>query len=65
MESKHRHDFVRCKCGKSWLDGGDDYSRGTMTTVMIDEKTYTGEEFLAHLDELDKKDDNGKAQEGL
>jgi hypothetical protein len=31
-----------------------------MTTVMIDEKTYTGEEFLAHLDELDKEDDNGK-----
>jgi hypothetical protein len=60
MESKHRHDFVRCKCGESFLDGGDEYWRGTMTTVMIDEKTYTGEEFLAHLDELDKEDDNGK-----
>jgi hypothetical protein len=59
MESKHRHDFVRCGCGKSWLDGGDVYWRGTMTTVMIDEKTYTGEELLAHLEEIDKENDNG------
>ena len=58
MESKHVHDFVRCKCGESFLDGGDDYQRGTMTTVMIDEKTYTGEEFLSHLEELDKEDDD-------
>jgi hypothetical protein len=28
IESKHRHDFVRCSCGKSFLDGGDDYLRG-------------------------------------
>jgi len=28
LESKHRHDFVKCKCGKSFLDGGDDYFRG-------------------------------------
>lgn len=62
MESKHRHDFVKCKCGESFLDGGDDYWRRTMTTVMIDETTYTGGELLAHLDELDKEDDNGKAQ---
>jgi len=27
IESKHRHDFVRCKCGESFLDGGDDYTR--------------------------------------
>lgn len=65
MESKHRHDFVRCKCGESFLDGGDDYWRGTMTTVMIDEKTYTGEEFLSHLNELDKEDEeDAKKQEG-
>lgn len=35
MESKHRHDFVYCPCGKSWLDGGDDYSRGNMTTILL------------------------------
>ena len=64
MESKHVHDFVRCKCGESFLDGGDSYWRGTMTTIPINEKTYTGEEFLAHLEELDKEIDNGKEQEG-
>jgi hypothetical protein len=28
IESKHRHDFVTCGCGESFLDGGDDYFRG-------------------------------------
>jgi hypothetical protein len=28
IESKHRHDFIKCKCGQSFLDGGDDYIRG-------------------------------------
>jgi len=23
--SKHRHDFVRCKCGEIFTDGGEDY----------------------------------------
>lgn len=27
LESKHRHDFKRCKCGKSFIDGGNEYSR--------------------------------------
>lgn len=27
IESKHRHDFVKCKCGKSFIDGGSDYLR--------------------------------------
>lgn len=38
MESKHRYDFVRCACGKSFLDGGDNYVRGTMTTILIREE---------------------------
>lgn len=25
IESKHRHDFVVCKCGKISVDGGKDY----------------------------------------
>ena len=37
MESKHRHDFVKCKCGKSFLDGGDDYFRATVSTVPLEE----------------------------
>lgn len=28
IESKHRHDFVRCKCGAVFVDGGIDYLRG-------------------------------------
>ena len=27
IQSKHRHDFVRCKCGACFVDGGDDYTR--------------------------------------
>ena len=27
IESKHRHDFVRCKCGAIFVDGGKDYLR--------------------------------------
>lgn len=27
IESKHQHDFVECKCGEIFLDGGDEYLR--------------------------------------
>lgn len=27
IESKHRHDFVSCKCGEIFVDGGCDYIR--------------------------------------
>lgn len=28
LESKHRHDFVRCKCpNETFVDGGDEYLR--------------------------------------
>ena len=27
IESKHRHDYVRCKCGACSVDGGRDYLR--------------------------------------
>lgn len=31
IESKHRHDFVVCKCGSIFIDGGQDYCRcGTL-----------------------------------
>jgi hypothetical protein len=35
IESKHRHDFVRCKCGKVAVDGGLDYGK-TMFTSLSD-----------------------------
>lgn len=27
VESKHRHDYVSCKCGRVAADGGKDYLR--------------------------------------
>jgi hypothetical protein len=54
LESKHRHDFVRCKCGKSFLDGGDDYFRASMTSIpFVDGEAMTGEEFLEMLKSYD------------
>jgi hypothetical protein len=60
MESKHRHDFVRCACGKSFLDGGDDYFRAGGYTIGVPddyEEGMTAEEFFAYLDKLDKEQD--------
>jgi hypothetical protein len=33
IESKHRHDFVKCKCGKIAVDGGKDYRRTMFTEI--------------------------------
>lgn len=27
IESKHRHDFKACCCGRVWIDGGHEYLR--------------------------------------
>lgn len=27
IESKHAHDFKRCKCGACFIDGGNEYTR--------------------------------------
>ena len=35
IESKHRHDFVRCGCGNSFLDGGNSYIRAGGRIVII------------------------------
>lgn len=32
IESKHRHDFVTCKCGAYSVDGGHDYLRRCFKT---------------------------------
>lgn len=43
--SKHRHDFVRCECGKLAVDGGQDYLKrtgniddSTETSIIMDEE---------------------------
>ena len=37
IESKHRHDFVMCECGKSFLDGGDEYIRASGNLDFIED----------------------------
>jgi hypothetical protein len=65
IESKHRHDFQRCKCGKSFLDGGDDYVRGGgfLVPVLdpIDEDMFDDDSFL---DDDDMEDFNLGYQAG-
>ena len=33
IESKHRHDYVKCKCGACAVDGGHDYLRRSFSSV--------------------------------
>jgi hypothetical protein len=36
IESKHKNDFVRCKCGNSFIDGGDEYLITSGRLVILD-----------------------------
>lgn len=44
IESKYRHDFVTCKCGRVSVDGGHDYLRrcfvegGDFTEMSVEEE---------------------------
>jgi hypothetical protein len=40
IESKHRHDFVICKCGAIFVDGGNDYWRAGATDFNYFERLY-------------------------
>lgn len=58
MESKHRHDFVECACGKSFLDGGDVYFRAGGYTVGVPddyEELTSAEEFFAYLENREEQ----------
>ena len=46
IESKHRHDFVRCECGNSFLDGGDDYFRGGGNILPLLDEDFDDDSFL-------------------
>jgi hypothetical protein len=55
LESKHRHDFVKCKCGNSFIDGGDDYFRGGGSIWPLPDEKFKADailndEFYAALD---------------
>lgn len=32
IESKHRHDYIECSCGRVFADGGHDYLRRGFTS---------------------------------
>jgi hypothetical protein len=55
MESTHTHDFVRCQCGKSFIDGGNDYFRagGFTHGIPDDTITMTADEFFDYLDKME------------
>ena len=46
IESKHRHDFVKCGCGTIFTDGGRDYIRRGFKNPddIIDLSEYWGDE---------------------
>lgn len=44
IESKHRRDFVQCKCGAIFVDGGKDYlRRGGIIEAIEELSTFTKE----------------------
>ena len=50
IESKHLHDFVRCKCGDCTVDGGHCYLRGSFNP------NGKGFEDLSEVIEISEKD---------
>ena len=46
IESKHRHDFVKCKCGNSFIDGGDDYFRGGGSIWPLPDEEFKADDIL-------------------
>ena len=55
IESKHRHDFVRCKCGAIFTDGGTDYIRRGYQSKddIIDLSEYSFILMLSQTEEID------------
>jgi hypothetical protein len=40
IESTDVHHMVWCECGHSFIDGGDEYLRGTITTIPLEETDW-------------------------
>jgi hypothetical protein len=51
LESKHRHHFVKCQCGNSFLDGGDDYVRGGGNLLPLLDDMFDDNSFLDDYDD--------------
>ncbi len=47
IESKHRHDFVRCLCGSIFTDGGVDYiRRGGLDLNLIEDMSEKNPDYI-------------------
>jgi len=52
IESKHRHDFVTCKCGEIFVDGGFDYLRsGAKDFINFIDLSESDDKERSHIDE--------------
>ena len=60
IESKHRHDFVWCKCGRIFVDGGLAYLRRGWP----DDDGPTYEELSEETDESSNKEGSALDEEG-
>ncbi len=56
IESKHRHDFVKCPCGNLMVDGGRDYlKRGAVDVTKVRETSLYQSNWKGAVDpELEK-----------
>ena len=52
IESRHRHDYVICKCGACAVDGGHDYLRRSAITP----DCYTDLSVVVHVEENENED---------
>lgn len=50
VESKHTHDFVNCKCGAMFVDGGKDYLRRGGEPYAIEELSEYSNSTVEKLD---------------
>ncbi len=66
--SRHRHDFVTCKCGSVSVDGGLSYLKRSFSentgyedlSIIVSEKVYNG-----CIDAIDWAEENGRNNLGL
>jgi len=54
IESKYRHDFVKCSCGEIFVDGGNEYWRaGAGNFKNFDRLDNNGNKYVDPLEEKD------------
>lgn len=58
IESKHKHDFINCRCGSLAVDGGKDYIKRSgipgQCIELSESRNFTEEEFDIFIKDRDK-----------